>query len=124
MPIRALFELTVTRLSGFCWWNPRTWHERSKPADVGGVTEAELPDPVPAEAGRDKERERQYNRAFIEKHTRDIARSRGESAPDNDDDLETALSYGKERAPPGYNAPSGYTRPATMATGMIYVPNG
>jgi hypothetical protein len=60
--------------------------------------------------------------AFIEKHIRDNARRRGEPAPANDDDLEMALSYGKERAPPGYGVPSGYTRPATQATGMIYVP--
>jgi hypothetical protein len=42
--------------------------------------------------------------AFIEKHIRDNARRRGEPAPANDDDLEMALSYGKERAPPGYGA--------------------
>ncbi|GAB7332327.1 hypothetical protein MBLNU13_g04156t1 [Cladosporium sp. NU13] len=104
------------------WWNPRTWHKHAK-SDVSDVIETELhpsKDAPEADAARtSRERERQYNRAFIEKHTRDIARSRGEVAPDNDDDLELALSYGKERAPPGYNAPSGYRAPPTMATGQI-----
>jgi len=115
----AIYGLTAIDSVGFTLWNPRTWHRRAK-SDVRVVTDAELPDEDVARHNR--EREQQYNRAFIEKHTRDIARSRGENAPDNDNDLEMALSYGKERAPPGYDAPSGYTRPATMATGMIYVP--
>ena len=110
------------------WWNPRTWHKQSK-SDVSGVNEAELHSrpskdvPGADEVRYSRERERQYNRAFIEKHTRDNARRRGESAPENDDDLEEALSYGKERAPPGYNAPSGYRAPPTMATGQMYVPS-
>ena len=111
------------------WWNPRTWHKHAK-SDGSGVTDAELhlskdapPDADAARNSRERERERQYNRAFIEKHTREIARRRGESAPDDDGDLEVALSYGKERAPPGYHAPSGYRAPPTMATGQIYVPS-
>ncbi|KAM0702246.1 hypothetical protein Q7P35_011156 [Cladosporium inversicolor] len=109
------------------WWNPRTWHKQSKP-DVSGVTETELhpskgdaPDAIAIRTSR--ERERQYNRAFIEKHTRDNARRRGEIVPDNDDDLEEALRYGKERAPPGYNELSEYRGQPTMATGQMYVPN-
>jgi hypothetical protein len=118
----GLHRLIATRLIGLSWFKPRTWHKQTKPDDTSVTTKAELPDADAARRSRD--REQQYNRAFIEKHTRDITRSRGESAPANDDDLEMALSYGKERAPPGYNAPSGYTRPATQATGMIYVPSG
>ena len=112
------------------WYNPRTWHKQAK-SDVSGVDGAELhprpskdaQDPNVDEARHSRERERQYNRAFIEQHTRDIARRRGESAPDNDDDLEEALSYGKEGTPPGYNAPSGYRAQPTMATGQMYVPS-
>jgi hypothetical protein len=108
------------------WYNPRSWHKQAK-SDASGVTETELhpsKDRSDADETRNsRERERQYNRAFIEKHTRDIARRRGESAPDNEDDLEEALSYGKERAPPGYNAPSGYRAQPTMATGQMYVPS-
>jgi hypothetical protein len=114
------YDLIRTRLVGLSWLNPRTWHKQPKFDIIGVSAEREMLDADAAR--RSREREQQYNRAFIEKHTRDIARSRGESAPANDDDLEMALSYGKERAPPGYNAPSGYTRPATQATGMIYVP--
>jgi hypothetical protein len=98
------------------WWNPRTWHKQSK-SDVSGT------DPDADATRYSRERERQYNRAFIEKHTRDNARRRGESAPENDDDLEEALRYGKERVPPGYNAPSGFRAPPTMATGQMYVPS-
>ena len=103
------------------------WHKHAR-SDGSGVSDIELhlskDAPPEADAARNsRERERQYNRAFIEKHTREIARRRGESAPDNDDDLEVALSYGKERAPPGYHAPSGYRAPPTMATGQMYVPS-
>ena len=121
------WELTSTTI---VWYNPRSWHRQVK-SDVSGVDAAELhprpskdiPDPNTDEARHSRERERQYNRAFIEKHTRDIARRCGERAPDNDDDLEEALSYGKERAPPGYNSPSGYRAQPTMATGQMYVPS-
>jgi hypothetical protein len=113
-------ELISNHLVGLSWLNPRTWHKQAK-SDVSGVS-TELAPPDEEAARHRRNREQQYNRAFIEKHIRDNARRRGESAPANDDDLEMALSYGKERGPPGYNAPSGYTRPATQATGMIYVP--
>ena len=115
----------MSRLIAVAWWNPRTWHKQSK-SDVSGVTETEphpSQDAPEADAARtSRERERQYNRAFIEKHTRDIARSRGEYAPENDDDLEEALRYGKERAPPGYNELSEYRGQPTMATGQMYIP--
>ena len=125
--ITTVAFLKTNRHRPIVWYNPRTWHKHAK-SDVSGVTETELHPSKDASPGADaartsRERERQYNHAFIEKHTRDIARSRGESAPDNDDDLEMALSYGKERAPPGYNAPSGYRAPPTMATGQMYVPS-
>jgi hypothetical protein len=118
IPVGVLCGIIAVGLVVLWWWFPRAW-QKGVNSDVREATGQGDPN-VSSYA---RETQRQYNRAIIERHERNIARGRGESAPANDDDLELALNHGREVPPPGYNAPPGYSAPPTMATGQTYVAN-
>jgi hypothetical protein len=114
IPVGVLAGLVVVGFIVLWWWFPRTWQKATN-SDVAEVTGAGQP----GVTSHTRELQRARNRAIIERHERKIARGRGQAAPENDDDLELALNYGKEA--PLQMPPPTYTAPPTMATGQIYV---
>lgn len=116
IPVGVLCGLVGAGLVVLWWWFPRAW-QKGVNSDVTEMTGAGQPGVT--SYSRDLQRAR--NRAIIERHTRKIARERGENVPENDDDLELALNWGQPRdvqAPPPVYSPQ-----PTMATGQTYVAN-
>jgi hypothetical protein len=117
IPVGVLTGLVVIGLIVLWFWFPRAW-QKGVNSDVRDYTGAG--DPAVDSHMRDIQRQR--NRAIIERHTRKIARERGEPAPADDTDLELALNYGRD--PVDHPAPPPtYSAQPTMATGQTYVAN-
>ena len=117
IPVGVLAGLVAVGLVVLWWWFPRAWQKgiNSDELEYTGAGE-------PGVSNHMRELQRQRNRAIIERHTRKIARERGEAAPADDLDLELALNYGRD--PVEHQAPPPtYTAQPTMATGQTYVSN-
>jgi hypothetical protein len=117
IPVGCLGGLVVAGLIVLWWWFPRAW-QKGINSDHDEYTGAGQP----GANSYTRELQRQRNRAIIERHTRKIARERGEPAPADDADLELALNWGREpveqQAPPPI-----YTAQPKMATGQTHVAN-
>jgi hypothetical protein len=117
IPVGVLGGLVVAGFIFMWWWFPRAWQKgtNSDHNEIAGAGQ-------PGANSYTRELHRQRNRAIIEKHTRKIARERGEPAPADDTDLELALNWGREpeeHQPP----PPTYTAQPTTATGQTSVAN-
>lgn len=114
IPVGVLCGLVAVGLIVLWWWFPRAW-QKGINSDHREYTGAD----VPGVDNHMRELQRQRNRAIIEKHTRKIARERGEPAPADDTDLELALNWGRD--PVDQPPPPVYTAQPTGATGQTYV---
>ena len=118
IPVGTLGGLVVVGFIVLWWWFPRAW-QKGINSDHREYTGAD----VPGVDNHMRELQRQRNRAIIERHTRKIARERGEPAPADDADLELALNWGRESVPVERAPPPVYsaTTQPTGATGQTYV---
>ena len=116
IPVGSLGGLVVAGFIVLWWWFPRAWQKgvNSDERDYTGAGQ-------PGVDNHMRELHRQRNRAIIERHTRKIARERGEPAPADDTDLELALNYGRE--PVDRPPPPVYTAQPTTATGQTHASN-
>lgn len=118
IPVGVLTGLVAVGLVLLWWWFPRAW-QKGIDSDHREYTGAG----VPGVDDNMRDLNRQRNRAIIERHTREIARQRGEPAPADDTDLELALNYGRDPVDTAPPPPPVYTAQPTVATGQTYVAN-
>lgn len=89
IPVGVLGGLIACMLVFMWWWFPRAWQKGVN----SDVREAHGPVGVDDDI---RELQRARNRAVIERHTRKIARERGDAGvPEDDRDLEMALNFGR-----------------------------